>query len=314
MDDQLTPEPSRRRLGRGLNALLGSGHHHENEPVSNVGDHSEVHIDLLERNPFQARKDFDSQAINELADSIRQHGVLQPIIVRQIGDMYQVIAGERRLIAARKAGCETVPCRVLELSDQQVFEVSLEENLKRQDLNVLEKAQSFQDYLNQFQCSIEELSRRLSMDRSTVSNFIRLLELAGPVQEMVRQSQLTGGHARAMLSLSHDQQVTLAQRIVSEGLSVRKTEEAVRGLQTEGTVEEGATVPFQQTGHESGSGNSQSLSNHVLMLQEQLQGMLGAKVAIKLKGKAKDKGSIVIEFTSNDDFERILGSLQRIAA
>lgn len=314
MDDQLTPEPSRRRLGRGLNALLGSGHHHENEPVSNVGDHSEVHIDLLERNPFQARKDFDSQAINELADSIRQHGVLQPIIVRQIGDMYQVIAGERRLIAARKAGCETVPCRVLELSDQQVFEVSLEENLKRQDLNVLEKAQSFQEYLNQFQCSIEELSRRLSMDRSTVSNFIRLLELAVPVQDMVRQSQLTGGHARAMLSLSQDQQVTLAQRIVSEGLSVRKTEEAVRGLQAEGTVEDGATVPFQQTGNESGPGNTQGLSNHVLMLQEQLQGMLGAKVAIKLKGKAKDKGSIVIEFTSNDDFERILGSLQRIAA
>ncbi len=314
MDDQLTPEPSRRRLGRGLNALLGSGHHHENEPVSTVGDHSEVHIDLLERNPFQARKDFDSQAINELADSIRQHGVLQPIIVRQIGDMYQVIAGERRLIAARKAGCETVPCRVLELSDQQVFEVSLEENLKRQDLNVLEKAQSFQEYLNQFQCSIEELSRRLSMDRSTVSNFIRLLELAGPVQEMVRQSQLTGGHARAMLSLSHDQQVILAQRIVSEGLSVRKTEDAVRSLQAEGTVEDGATVPFQQSGNEAGSGSQQGLSNHVLMLQEQLQGMLGAKVAIKLKGKAKDKGSIVIEFTSNDDFERILGSLQRIAA
>ncbi len=314
MDDQLTPEPSRRRLGRGLNALLGSGHHHENEPVSTVGDHSEVHIDLLERNPFQPRKDFDSQAINELADSIRQHGVLQPIIVRQIGDMYQVIAGERRLIAARKAGCETVPCRVLELSDQQVFEVSLEENLKRQDLNVLEKAQSFQEYLNQFQCSIEELSRRLSMDRSTVSNFIRLLELAGPVQERVRQSQLTGGHARAMLSLSHDQQVTLAQRIVSEGLSVRKTEDAVRSLQAEGIVEDGATVPFQQSGNEAGSGSQQGLSNHVLMLQEQLQGMLGAKVAIKLKGKAKDKGSIVIEFTSNDDFERILGSLQRIAA
>ncbi|MBA4032093.1 MAG: chromosome partitioning protein ParB [Planctomyces sp.] len=315
MDDQLNPEPSRRRLGRGLNALLGTGHNHDMDPVIASGDHSEVHIDLLERNPFQARKDFEINAITELADSIRQHGVLQPIIVRQVGDMYQVIAGERRLIAARKAGCETVPCRVLELTDQQVFEVSLEENLKRQDLNVLEKAQSFQEYLNQFQCSIEELSRRLSMDRSTVSNFIRLLDLAVDVQEMVRKGQLTGGHARAMLSLPHEQQITLGQQIAKEGLSVRKTEEAVRTLLAadQGAGDQnldGATVPFQQPGEQAPPG----VSNHILSLQEQLQGMLGAKVSIKLKGKAKDKGSIVIEFGSNDDFERILGSLQRIAA
>jgi ParB/RepB/Spo0J family partition protein len=184
MDDLGAPEPQRRRLGRGLNALIGSGAYSDG-PTASDNDHSEVHVELIERNPFQPRQDFEQTALNELVDSIRQHGVLQPLLVRPLGDGYQLIAGERRLIAAKKAGLEIVPCRVLALSDQQVCEVSLEENLKRQDLNVLEKAAAFKDYLDRFQLPIEELARRLSLDRSTVSNMLRLLELPETIKQDV---------------------------------------------------------------------------------------------------------------------------------
>lgn len=189
MDEQLSPEPMRRRLGRGLSALLGSGVSGEAAAREGHADSSQIHVELIDRNPFQPRRDFDPQAINELADSIRQHGILQPILVRQAGDGYQLIVGERRLIAAKKAGLELVPCQVLQLSDQQVYEVSLEENLKRQDLNVMEKAQAFQDYMQRFQCPIEDVARRFSLDRSTVSNLLRLFELPEQLQSEVRSGQ-----------------------------------------------------------------------------------------------------------------------------
>src|SRR5579871_4963889 len=149
MDEMETHEPSRRRLGRGLNALLGTAVM-SNSEGADPGDQSVIHVDLIERNPFQPRKEFEQTALNELVDSIRQHGILQPLLVRPAGGGYQLIAGERRLIAAKKAGLQEVPCRVLNLTDQQVSEAALEENLKRQDLNVLEKATAFQDYLNRF--------------------------------------------------------------------------------------------------------------------------------------------------------------------
>lgn len=304
MDDAQNPEPSRRRLGRGLNALLGNGSFGDDAPTTS-SDSSEVHVDLIERNPFQPRQDFDSESLNELVDSVRQHGVLQPILVRPVGDGYQLIAGERRLIAAKKAGLELVPCRVLQLSDQQVCEVSLEENLKRQDLNVLEKAKAFQEYLNRFQCPIEELGRRLSLDRSTVSNMLRLLELPEAIQARVRGNQLSAGHARALLSLSETDQLSLAEKIEAGHWSVRKTEEAVRALQQTGE----ATIPFP--GAETASTKKTELTNHLVSLQDQLKDLLGTKVEIKLKGK--ESGRIVIEFTTNDDFERILGQLRRAA-
>lgn len=304
-DQQLTPEPARRRLGRGLNALLGTGSFGD-EPSTSGNDSSEVHVDLIERNPFQPRQEFDAGAINELADSIRTHGVLQPLLVRTTGDTYQLIAGERRLIAAKKAGLEIVPCRVLSLTDQQVCEVSLEENLKRQDLNVLEKARAFQDYLNRFQCPIEELGRRLSLDRSTVSNMLRLLELPAAIQTDLLSNKITAGHARAILSLDEPRQLALCEKIQKEGLSVRKTEEAVRTL----LAESGDTIPFP--GPDAKPGKSKpEMTAHILSLQDQLRDMLATKVEIKLK--KKDAGQIVIDFVNNDDFERLLGKLRRAA-
>lgn len=307
MDDQTTPDSPRRRLGRGLNALIGIGSFGDGS-VAPADNQSDIHVELIERNPFQPRVDFDQEALNELVDSIRQHGVLQPLLVRPVGEMYQLVAGERRLIAAKKAGLEIVPCRVLELTDQQVCEVSLEENLKRQDLNVLEKAAAFQDYLTKFQCPIEELARRLSLDRSTVSNMVRLLELPDPVKARVRTGELSAGHARALLPLSEADQIALAEKIHAEGWSVRRTEEALRTIQQQATD----TIPFPGSDH-GGKPRSAApeLTNHILSLQDQLRDWLGAKVEIKLKGKAA--GKIVIEFASNDEFERLLGQLRKAA-
>lgn len=307
MDDQGAQEPQRRRLGRGLNALLGSGGYTDSVPTSD-SDQSQIHVDLIERNPFQPRQEFTPEALNELVDSIRQHGILQPLLVRASGDGYQLIAGERRLLAARKAGVELVPCRVLELSDQQVCEVSLEENLKRQDLNVLEKATAFQDYLQRFQCPIEELARRLSLDRSTVSNMLRLLELPDTIKDLVRSTKLTAGHARALLSLEAHDQLGLAEKIQAEQWSVRKTEEAVRALQQQ----EGGTIPFPG-GEAAATRKSKKaeLTNHLLSMQDQLRDLFGTSVEIKLK--SKEAGKIILEFTSNDDFERLLGKLRRAA-
>jgi len=310
MEEHGVQEQPRRRLGRGLNALLGSVSGGD-EPQIAEGDHSEVHIELIERNPYQPRMDFDQEGLNELADSIKQHGILQPLLVRPLGDGYQLIAGERRLLAARKAGRDTVPCRVLNISDQQVFEVALEENLKRRDLNVLEKAQAFQEYLNKFNCTIEELARRISLDRSTVSNMVRLLELPEPVKDDLRANKLTQGHARALLSLPAEVQIEFRDRVVKDGLSVRKVEEAVREWQQlqPQAEQESETIPFSKGGTKPGDDNG--MTNHILQMQQQLQDLLGCVVAIKLKGK--EKGRIVIDFASNDDFERIIGQLRRAA-
>ena len=193
------------RLGRGLNALLGSSSDEEQPQLVAIRLHApeqdEISVELIERNPFQPRREFDQRAIDELAESIRKHGILQPLLVRAKGDGYQLIAGERRWRACQQVGMETVPCRVVELEDKQVCEAAIEENLKRQDLNMVEKAQAFKDYLQNFGGTIEDLAKQLSMNRSTISNMMRLLELPDVVQDAVRQDRISGGHARALLAL-----------------------------------------------------------------------------------------------------------------
>jgi ParB family chromosome partitioning protein len=307
MDEQQVSEPMRRRLGRGLSALLGSSAGGEPAAAETSADNSMVHVELIDRNPFQPRRDFEPNAITELTDSIRQHGVLQPLLVRQTGDGYQLIAGERRLIAARKAGLELVPCQVLNLTDQQVCEVALEENLKRQDLNVMEKAQAFQDYINRFSCTLEDVGKRFSLDRSTVNNLLRLFELPEQLQNDIRSGTLSASHARALLPLPAEEQLKFAAMIERNGLSVRKVEELVRQRiarhaepAAEGTAdaESPRVLKFQRTAH-------------IDALEQQLCEALGAKVQIKLK--KKEAGQIVIDFPSNDDFERILGFLRKVA-
>ena len=263
-------------------------------------------VNAIERNPYQPRTEFEESSLRELSDSIQQHGVLQPLLVRALSNGgWQLIAGERRLMAAKQAGLATVPCRILELEEQQVCEVALEENLKRKDLNVLEKAQAFANYLQQFGRTIEELSKQLSLDRSTVSNLLRLLDLAEPVKQSLRSDKISGGHARALLSLPADKQVTLCQRIESESLSVRATEAAVRELLAEPKSSD-ETVAFDPQ-HKA----KPTATQHVVSLQGQLRDLLGVPVEIKLRGK--ESGQIVITFGSNDDFERVLRVLRRAA-
>ncbi len=308
----------KRRLGRGLSALLGGGmDDSENPRPATIPMHSasappapasdEISLELIDRNPFQPRRDFDQAAIDELADSIRKHGLLQPLLVRarQDGEAgYQLIAGERRWRAAQQVGMETVPCRVIEFGDRQASEAALEENLKREDLNVLEKARAFKDYLDRFGGTIEELARQLSMSRANVSNMMRMLELPESVQKLLREDRITGGHAKAILPLSEAQQFELAQQIEQEQLSVRRTEEIVREMLKAGTM----ALPTDADAAAS-TPEKPAISNHVLSLQQSLRDMLGAKIDIKQK--KNNSGQIVIHFGSNDDFERIIGHLRK---
>ena len=183
----------------------------------------------IESNPFQPRQEFDEEDLQSLCDSLRTHGLLQPIVVRRNGDRYQLIAGERRLRAAVKAGWSEVPVQVMEADDRQVAELAIVENLQRKDLNPLEKAASFHRYLEQYGCTQEELASRLKIDRSTVANLIRLLELPAAIQEPLRQGKITQGHARSLLPLGDErEQLEFCRRIQDEGLSVRQTEAMVQ--------------------------------------------------------------------------------------
>jgi ParB family chromosome partitioning protein len=292
----------KRRLGRGLNALLGSGPTELPNATPAIKLHTpeqdEVSVELIERNPYQPRREFEQSAIDELAESIRKHGVLQPLLVRAKDDSYQLVAGERRWRACQQVGMETVPCKVVELEDQQVCEAAIEENLKRQDLNVVEKAQAFKDYLANFGGTIEDLARQLSMNRSTISNMLRLLELPEVVQVAIRKDRISGGHARALLPLPADAQVELAKQVEEQRLSVRKTEEAVRAM----------LKPTEPSGQPAASAKPE-MTPHVLSLQDDLRDHLAAKVDIRLK--RQDAGQIVIHFGANDDFERIVGRLRQ---
>ena len=309
----------KRRLGRGLNALLGGGGgddsanqrpatipmHANSSPPAPASD--EIALELIERNPFQPRREFEQTSIDELADSIRRHGLLQPLLVRARPDgeaCYQLIAGERRWRAAQQVGMETVPCRVIGFADRQASEAALEENIKREDLNVLEKAQAFRDYLERFGGTIEELGRQLSMNRATVSNMMRLLELPEAIQQLLRENRITGGHAKAILPLSEVQQAEMARQIEQEELSVRRTEDIVREMLKAGTLAlPNADAPTASTALKPG------LSNHVLALQGHLRDHLGARIDIRVK--KGDAGQIVIHFGNNDDFERIVGRLRQ---
>ncbi len=299
-DDKI---PAKRRLGRGLNALLGAQPQPEIAGIDESdSDLKHIAIDAIEPNPFQPRRDFDETSLNELIASIKQHGILQPLLVRQADEGYQLIAGERRWIAAGKAGLSKVPCQVVILEDQEVSDAAIEENLKRRDLNVLEKAQAFHDYLERFDVSIEELARRLSMNRSNVSNMLRLLELPEVVQVAVRAGKISYGHARALLPLDEPDQIALCKRIETESLSVRQTEVTVREQQGK------TTIPFEPKPEPTAKPQP---TNHVLSLQDQLRDALGAKVEIQLRGE--ESGKIIIQFQSNDEFERILRTLRHVA-
>src|SRR4051794_39478015 len=219
---------NKRRLGRGLEALLGREEGGFEPGSFEASELIYVSVDQIDPNPFQPRRQFDPAEIAALADSLRQHGMIQPVLVRTMHDRYQLIAGERRLRASLEAQLHEIPARVLDLDDQRVSELAMVENLQREDLNALEKATAFRDYLSKYGGTQEELAGRLGIDRSSVSNLIHLLDLPSEVQEAVHVKKISQGHARALLGLDdHESQRTACQRVIAEGLSVRQTEALV---------------------------------------------------------------------------------------
>jgi ParB family chromosome partitioning protein len=298
---------NQRRLGRGLEALLGrppgSPETADAPHDSAAGPHDalvHVHVYEIENNPFQPRRDFDEPAIDELAASLQQHGMIQPLVARRHGERYQLISGERRLRAAVKAGWQQVPVQLREADDRQMSEVAIVENLQRKDLNPLEKAHSFQQYLQRYGCTQEELAGRISIDRSTIANLIRLLELPETIQQSIRSAALTQGHARALLPLGDErEQLSFCKRIQEEGLSVRATEELVQHSIHQADHEPLAVIGGERPRPKS----SRRSSEQCATLEQELRAALGTKVDIKQR--ARGRGQIVIHFTSHDEFERL---------
>lgn len=279
------------RLGRGIEALIPGGN-----PTS-PGDR--LAVGRIKQNPFQPRKRFDEDELSQLKESIQSHGVLQPLVVRKMGEEFQLIAGERRLRAAQAAGLNEVPVHVVEFNDQQVFEAALVENIQRSDLNAVEKAQGFKEYLDRFQMTHEQLGAKLGLDRTTISNLLGLLSLPREVQDAVRLGQITLGHAKVIKGLTDPaRQVALCKEVIMKGYSVHTLEQMVK-VQRQDTpdaaVARGAN-PVVKTAHVAG-------------LETELRQKLACRVDIRQRGK--DKGQIVIGFESNDDFERVLEVLRK---
>ena len=286
---------NKRRLGRGLEALLGreeGGY----DPVSlDSTDLSFVAVDQIDPNPFQPRRHFDATEIAALADSIRQHGMLQPVILRSVNDRYQLIAGERRLRAAVEAQLHEIPARVMQLDDQRVSELAMVENLQREDLNALEKATAFRDYLSRYGGTQEELAGRLGLDRSTLSNLIRLLDLPMEIQDAVHTKKITQGHARALLGLTTaESRLAACSRIITEGLSVR---------QTEALVTNGQPTASRPRIRKDDAHDLAGRAPHVLELEKQLHARFGTPVVIKVKGP--ERGQFIIEYKTLEEYERV---------
>jgi len=289
-------DPKRRALGRGLESLLPS------RPVAPApaapeptGKPFEIALDLIDRNPFQTRTQFDEAKLAELASSIAASGVVQPIVVRSGKDgRYTLITGERRLLASRKAGLATIPAVVREVSNVQAMEMTIVENLQRADLNPMEQARAFQRLSQDFHMTQEQMATRTGKDRASVSNSIRLLRLPESIQAHVEAGDLTFGHARALLSLdSPESIVTTAQKVLALHLSVRATENLVQSLLNPESKTKTAKTPVP-------------IDPNVREAQDQLRRSLGLKVTIEDK---KGKGKVIIEYSGIEDFDAILSAL-----
>ncbi len=291
---------NKRRLGRGLEALLGR-EEGGFEPGSFEGSElMHVAVDQIDPNPYQPRRHFPAAEIASLADSLRQHGMLQPILVRSVGERFQLIAGERRLRASIEAQLHEIPARVMDLDDQRVFELAMVENLQREDLNAVDKATAFRDYLGRYGGTQEELAGRLGLDRSTLSNLIRLLELPDEVLAAVRDSEVTPGHARALLGLPDaDTQRAACRRIIAESLSVR---------QTEALVATGIPTPARPRIRRDPAHQTDARPPHVLELEQHLHQRFGTTVLIR--ARTQGRGQIIIDYNSQEEFDRVTAMIR----
>jgi ParB family chromosome partitioning protein len=256
-----------------------------------------VKITKVEPNREQPRKNFDEDALQELADSIKQFGLLQPILVQDKNDYYEIIAGERRWRAAKIAGLKEVPVIIKNYSNQEIVEISLIENIQREDLNPIEEAQAYKRLLEEFSLKQDEVAERVSKSRTAVTNSMRLLKLSEPVQQMIIDGMLSTGHARALIPIEDaEQQLQVAQKIFDEKLSVREVEKLVKNI----------LKPAEEPKKE----DDKAIKYIYQDIENKLKERLSRKVAISSKGK-NGAGKIEIEFYSNDDLDRLIELLNR---
>ena len=329
-----TKPTAKRRLGRGLSGLIkstvepapsggrraepvpktedssagpGDGQYLPEAPLSKgvdvptlTGAPRQIPTDLIARNPYQPRRDFDESQLADLTKSIQQEGILQPLIVtdakgpRDDEKRYVLITGERRLRAAREAGLSSVPCILREATDRQMMEWALIENIQRSDLNPIERARAYRDYMDRFSLKQEQVAERMGQPRATIANYLRIQELCDETQGLIASGQISFGHAKVLAGLigNAEKQIRLGRRIVAEGLSVRKLEKLV-----------------SQTAKKSGTtAATPSKPPYVLDAERRLTEAIGTRVTI-LPGRAKNSGRVVVEYYSLDDFDRIAESL-----
>lgn len=281
-----------KRLGRGLDALIPSLSVNDDDKVI------EISLSQLRPNPYQPRKTFDEDSIKELAESIKQHGIIQPIIVRTVLKGYEIIAGERRFRASQFCGNATIPAVVRSFSDQQVMEIALIENLQREDLNAIEVAIAYQALIDKFKLTQEELSMKVGKSRSHIANFVRLLSLPVDIKDNVSRGTISMGHARALVGIKDVKvQKELADLVVSQEWSVRELEEAIQKLDS------------KQPGDKA-KPNQKKRDPYIDHLEESLRERF--KTTVKIK-QQKDKGKIELQYYSKQDLERLLELLQYMA-
>lgn len=300
-------QKKRNALGRGLSALLDDNDTVKGKDFTKAyaanktnaapnKNFQEIPVEHIEVNPFQPRIDFDEDAISELAESISIQGIIQPITVRRLAEnSYQLISGERRFQASKRAGLEKIPAYIRTADDQQMLEMALIENIQRENLNAIEVALSYQRLMDEIGLKQEDLGDRVGKKRSTVNNYLRLLRLPPEIQNGVREQKISFGHARALINVENsDLQLSIYRSIVDQGLSVRKTEELVRQA-GEPKVEKREKEDNTQT-------------PEIVKLQSSLSSYFGTK--IQVKSDVKNKGNITIPFVSLDDLNRILEILE----
>ena len=297
-----------KRLGRGLEALLGrvgsAAETPENMSENSSADWHDgrlyVPVGEISANPWQPRKAFDAKEMKELVKSLGKHGLLQPLVVRKIQEgEYELVAGERRLRAAKEAQWDKVPVVIVDADERTSAEMAIVENMQRKDLNPIEKAKSFRRYVETYACTQEELAKRLKVDRSTVANLMRLLDLPDRVCQAVCDNKISQGHARALLGLNTPElQISYCHKIEDEKLSVRQIETLVKEFNN-------STAPLGVVSKDGKKAKTPDggTNSHLEMLQEELRRAVGSKIAIT--HNAKGRGKITIEFSSHDEFERI---------
>ena len=300
---QQTIQKKKTGLGRGLSALLQDSDevnrpNSKPSPLEVLSSMMEINVDLIDANPYQPRTHFDAEALQELAESIRVQGIIQPITVRKIeNNRYQLISGERRLQASKMSGLRYIPSYIRTADDQQMLEMALIENIQRENLNSIEIALSYQRLITECSLKQEELGERVGKNRTTVNNYIRLLKLPPIIQAALRDDQITMGHARAIINIENPEtQLKIFRKTIEEAWSVRKVEEAVQALKL--TIEDVSTKERRPN----------VIKQEMRSLQFKLSSYFGAKVSIKTD--EKQKGEIKIPFTSQDELERILQVLK----